>query len=266
VSWVRGFTARSGSDTGTRNVEDAPQSMRQELIDLFFSLAEHNQEEIPPDHVYRVICQSLGISPSGSPYSGYRYASGRDVRGVEWPRIYDLISRLWPDFNKQGFGHPFRDGVNRILAAHFIAWELGEDGQVVRVLPTAAQVQITAAFAELNAPQYAPSLALFNAARLAYDDRPRRDRDACTNIFDAMESVAKIKYNRPTDTFGQVKNHIEQNNLLRAEIIEIFQGLNQLRNQNFGHGMVVQFGLTGAEVDFTYLTCIGAILLMTRTP
>ena len=94
----------------------------------------------------------------------------------------------------------------------------------------------------------------------------QRDRDACTNIFDALESVAKIKYNRPNDTFGQVKNHIEQNNLLRAEIIAMFRALSQLRNQNFGHGMAVNFSLTSAEVDFTYLTCIGAILLLTRAP
>ena len=93
---------------------------------------------------------------------------------------------------------------------------------------------------------------------------PQRDRDTCANIFDAMESVAKIKYNRPNDTFGQVKNYIEQNNLLRPEVINVLTALNQLRNQNFGHGMAVQFNLSGAEVDFVYLTCISAILLQGR--
>ena len=100
----------------------------------------------------------------------------------------------------------------------------------------------------------------------AYDDRPRRDRDACSNVFDALESVAKIKYNRPNDTFGQVKNHVEQNNLVRAEIVGIFTALNQMRNQHFGHGMAVHFNLSAAEVDFAYLTCIASILLLTRTP
>jgi hypothetical protein len=69
-----------------------------------------------------------------------------------------------------------------------------------RVLPVAAQAMVAAAFAELSNPAYAPALQLLNAARDAYDDRPRRDRDACSNIFDAMESVAKIKYQRPNDT------------------------------------------------------------------
>jgi hypothetical protein len=266
VDWIRGFSSQAGHTAGTRDLEDAPQPMRQELVDLFFGLAEHNHEEVPPEHIYRVICQSLGINASGAPYSGYRYAAGRDVRGVDWPRMYDLISRLWPDFDRQGFGRQFRDGVNRILAAHGVAWELGGDGYLHRVLPIAAQVQISDAFAELNDPRYAPALALFIAARDAYDDRPQRERDACTNIFDALESVAKIKYDRPTDTFGQVKNHIERNNLLRVEIIGILAALNQLRNQHFGHGMVTTFSLSSAEVDFTYLTCVGAILLLTRIP
>jgi hypothetical protein len=97
-------------------------------------------------------------------------------------------------------------------------------------------------------------------------DRPRRDRDTCSNVFDALESVAKIKYNTPADTFGQVKNHIEQNNLASPEIVGAFTALNQMRNQHFGHGMVVHFNLGAAEVDFVYLTCIASILLLTRTP
>jgi hypothetical protein len=119
--------------------------------------------------------------------------------------------------------------------------------------------------AELACPAAAPALQLFNLARDAYDDRPRRDRDACANVFDAMESVAKIKYQRPNDTFGQVKNYIEANNLLRPEIILMLTGLNQLRNGNFGHGMTVQFGLNPGETDFVYLSCISVILLFTRS-
>lgn len=63
-----------------------------------------------------------------------------------------------------------------------------------------------------------------------------------------------------------MKNHIEANHLLRAEVIAMLTGLNQLRNGNFGHGMAVQFNLSPAETDFVYLTCISTILLLTRTP
>ena len=240
--------------------------MRQELVDLFFGLAEHNHEDVPPEHVYQVIFQCLGTQPSsGLPYN-YRSATAKEVRGVDWPRIYDLIGRLWPDFDRPGFGRQFRDGVNRILAAYRVAWELDEEGDIGRVLPLAAHDQIIAAFEELNDPLYEPAVALFDAAKHAYDDRPRRDRDACTNIFDALESVAKIKYKKPNDTFGRVKNFIQQYRLQRPEVVDMFTALNDLRNQHFGHGMTVNFTLTGAEVDFIYLTCISAILLLTRTP
>ena len=265
MSWIRGFSSQDNI-VSTRDLEDAPQAMRQELVDLFFGIAEHNQDEISSEHLYRVVSQSLGIKTSGNPYGGYRYASGRDVGTVDWRRIYDLVTRVHSDFDKQGFGHQLRQGANRIFAAHNVAWELGEDGRLSRVLPVEAQIQIDAAFVELNDPKYSPALALFNAARNAYDDRPRRDRDACTNVFDALESVAKIKYRRPNETFGQVTKYLEQNSLSRPEVVAMFKGLNDLRNRNFGHGMTVNFNLSSAEVDFTYVACVGGILLLVRTP
>jgi hypothetical protein len=266
VNWIRDFSEQSPGSSGARSMEDAPRPMRQELVDLFFSLSEHSQNDVPPEHVYRATAQSLGIEAAGVPYGGFRYATGRDIRGVEWPRVYDLISRLRLDFERHGLGRQFREGVNRILAAYSVAWELGEDGRLSRVLPTAAQVQVASAFAELQNPRFGPALQLFNAARNAYDDRPRRDRDACSNIFDALESVAKETYTMSNATYGQVVARLRVTATFNADILALLSGINDLRNHNFGHGMTTQFSLTSAEVDFAYLTCIGAILLLTRTP
>ncbi|MCL6566746.1 MAG: hypothetical protein K6U09_10035 [Acidobacteriia bacterium] len=240
--------------------------MRQELVDVFFSVAEQNPGIIQEERIHRVICQSLGVGASANPYGGYRYAAGRDIRGVGWQRVYDLIVRLWPEFERAGLSDQFRDGVNRVLAAHDSAWDLGADGRLYRVLPAPAQAQVVAAVAELANPRYAPAAALFNTARDAYDDRPRRDRDACANAFDAMESVAKEKYGLPNATFGQVVAHIRQGQALNEQIVGVLEALNTLRNRNFGHGMAAPFALSTAEVDFTYLACIGGILLLTRTP
>ncbi len=41
-----------------RNVEDASRPMRQELVDLFFTLAEHHPDEIPLEHIYRATAQA----------------------------------------------------------------------------------------------------------------------------------------------------------------------------------------------------------------
>ncbi|HEY2459576.1 MAG TPA: hypothetical protein VGI16_02160 [Candidatus Acidoferrum sp.] len=266
MGWIRSFSSELDGGRGERTLEDAPGPMRQELVDFFFGLAEHHHDEIPPEHVYRVICQSMGISSSGSPYSGYRYAAGRDVNKVDWQRIYDLISRLWPDFERQGFGTRFREGVNRILAAHSTAWELDENGRFYRLLPLSAQAQVAEAFAELNVERYQPAFVLFNTARDAFDDRPRRDRDACCNMFDAMESVAKEKFQLPDATFGQVMVNVHQANTMNPQILALLRSVNDLRNKNFGHGMTILFSLSGPEVDFAYLTCVAAILLLTRMP
>jgi hypothetical protein len=158
--------------------------------------------------------------------------TGRDIRKVDWPRIYDLIARLWPDFDRQGFGHKYREGVNRILAAYLTAWELDDQGRLYRILPVAALHQVTAAFGELQAERFAPALALYNAGRDAYDDRPRRDRDACSNMFDAMESVAKEKYQMPNSTFGQVVAQIPQTATMNPQITNVLGALQGSRKKD----------------------------------
>jgi hypothetical protein len=243
--------------------------MRPEIVDAIYHVAGQTDGRLDADRdLYLTIIQSLGYDAAGNPQAGRRQRIGRDIASQEthWTRVYDLIVRLWPEFQRVGFHEIYREAINRILAAHGVAWDLGEDGRLHRVMPIPGQAQVAVAFAELAVLRYAPALALANAARDAYDDRPRRDRDACSNIFDAMESVAKEKFGMPHSTFGQVVAQIRQTQALNEQIIGVLEAINTLRNRNFGHGMVAPFSLTGPEVDFTYLTCIGAILLLSRTP
>ena len=172
---------------------------------------------------------------------------------------------MWHEFQHHGLDEVYRNGVNRILAANGVVWDLEADGRLRRVLPATAHDQIDATITELLNARYAPALNLLRAAMDAYDDRPRRDRDACCNIFDTMESVAKEKYGMPAATFGQVVAHIRRTHAMNEQIIGSLESINTLRNRNFGHGMAAPFTLGPAEVDFTYLTCIGAILFLTRT-
>lgn len=262
MSHFRGFSSSDEFPQPVRNIDsDAPQAMRQELIDLIFHLTEHNSPPLSEERMHRIICQSLGERASGQPYGGFRYAAGRDLGGADWKRVYDLICRLWPEFQSVGVAGDYRQNVNRILSSYGVVWELNEQGRLQRHLPTQAQVMIAAAIAELNQPRFAPALILFNAAQDAFDDRPRRDRDACSNIFDSLESVAKEVFNMPNATFGEVLRNARQNQSLQNEIILVMEAINTLRNRKFGHGMTVPFDLSSKEVDFTYLTCIGAILL-----
>ncbi len=265
MNWVRDFTA-GHQPNQVRNVEDAPPQMRQELVDVFFGIAEQSGGALPEERLHRTISQSLGFAPAGNPYGGYRYAVGRDVgrQDVQWPRVYDLLARLWPVYEAVGLHEVYREGVNRVLAGYGAAWELSEIGRIQRVMPIAAQAQIQAAIIELAAPNFAPGLALLNTARDAYDARPRRDRDACANAFDALESVGKIVYQLPAATFSQVVDEVQRTGRMNEQVVATLRALNTVRNRNFGHGMAVPFTLTPAEVDFVYLTCIGAILLFVR--
>jgi hypothetical protein len=179
--------------------------MRQELLAVIYDLIPQGGAAVHEEQIYYGIEQMLCVQAAGNLMAGWRQRLGRDLANVDWVRIYDVIGWVWGQFRHALLNEVFRQNINRVLAAHGVVWDLGEDGRLHRVLPAAAQAQVNTAFAALNVPQYAPASALFNAARDAYDDRPRRDGDACTNIFDRLESVAKIKYNRPKATFGQVK-------------------------------------------------------------
>jgi hypothetical protein len=53
---------------------------------------------------------------------------------------------------------------------------------------------------------------------------------------------------------------------LQDEKSKSLTALNQMRNGHFGHGMQDVFDPAAAEVDFVYLNCISANLLLMRTP
>lgn len=265
MTHFRNFTSSEEYQHPVRNIDtDAPSGMRQELIDLFFHLAEHNSPPMSVELVHRIICQSLGTPASGQPYGGFRYAAGRDFGKAEWPRVYDSICRLWLEFDHAGVAKEYCQGVNRILSGNSVVWEFSEQGRLQRHLPIPAQSLVEAAITELRTPQFAPALALMNAARDAFDDRPRRDRDVCSNIFDCLESVAKEVFNMPNATFGSVLKHTRRTKAFQSEITSVLESINTLRNKNFGHGMTNPFDLSIGEVDFTYLSCIGAILLFIK--
>lgn len=265
MTHFRNFSSSDEFQPVVRNIDsDAPAGMRQELIDLIFHITEHNSPPLSDERMQRVICQSLGVSASGKPHAGFRHAAGRDLRDAGWQRVFDLICRLWPEFESAGLAEKYQQDVNSILAANGVVWELTEQGRLQRHLPTPVLTLVAAAITDLRAPRFAPALTLLNDARDAFDDRPRRDRDACTNIFDSMESVAKTVFTMPASTFGPVLSHIRHKNALQGEIIAVLEAINTLRNRKFGHGMTAPFDLSSGEVDFTYLTCIGAILLFVK--
>ncbi len=262
MTHFRDFTSSKELSPKIRNVDsDAPAGMRQEIIDLVFHITEHNSSFLDDGLIHRIICQSIGAHASGQPYGGFRYAAGRDLGKAEWPRVYDLICRLWPEFENAGLNEEYRQGVNRILTGYSVVWELTETGRLQRYLPDHAQPLVEAAITQLSTPNFVPALDLMNDARDAFDDRPRRDRDACTNIFDSMESIAKEIFNMPNATFGSVLKHIRKTNAFQSETISILESINTLRNHKFGHGMTTLFDLSSGEVDFTYLSCVGAIIL-----
>ncbi len=274
---IRDFTSQHQPASANRNVDnDAPAGLRQELIDLVYQVHRTPstkksfapiQGEYHPQfneaNLHKVITQSLGFEAAGEPYGGFRYAVGRDIRKADWPRVYDLISRLWDEIPFE-LKAAYEAGVNRILAAYSIAWDLGSDGCLHRVTPPAVQQQIQAAFRELSDLRFTAALHSFRDAMNAYDDRPQRGRDACKNIMDCLEAVAKEVCGMPTATFGNVLAELRKTQVLSPETISVLQKLYDMANNHFRHGMTTPFVLQKAEVDFVLVSCLAGILLFVR--
>jgi hypothetical protein len=260
---IRAFTSQVGDQAAWRPVDDdAPAGLRQEFIDAAFHVLEP-APDFREARLYTIVSQSLGVVPSGQPYGGFRYAIGRDLNRADWPRVYDIICRLWPEV-PWDLRDQYRTAVNRVLAAYRVAWDLGEDGQLHRVLPPAVQGQVETAFRELSQPDFAAAVPSFRDAMAAYDDRPRRERDTCSNIFDALESVAKAVFQMPGATFGNVLGEARKQQSIAVETIAVLQKLYDMANGHFRHGMTTPFTLKPAEVDFVLVTCMSGILLFVR--
>jgi len=124
-----------------------------------------------------------------------------------------------------------------------------------------AQKQVQAAIEELSSPRFAGGNEQLNAAMDAFDARPRREQDACINVFKCMESVAKVVFELPQATFGDVLKEVRKRKVLNINVLE---KINELRNREFGHGMTTGFNLSSTEVDFVYLTCIAAVSMLSK--
>lgn len=264
---IRSFSSQFDDIAANRNVDDdAPAGLRQEYIDALYLVFERQPQgfnKTDERRIYNVVSQSLGIQPSGEPYSGFRYAIGRDVSKAPWQRFYDLIVRIAAEVPRL-FQTEYRMLVNQLLASYRIAWELREDDHLHRVLPATISNQVNSAFSELNQPRFAAALASFSQGMAAYDDRPQRGKDACKNIFDALEATAKIVGNMPTATFGDVLAEIRKTQYLSSETINSLQKLYDLANNHFRHGTANPFVLKPIEIDYFVVSCCGAILLFVR--
>jgi hypothetical protein len=264
MHWIRDFSRRHGPASERDRDNEAPREMRGELVDFVFQLASESNGQLEPRVIYEATGLMLGTGLTANPYGGYPGRVLRDLGNAEWWRVYDWISRMWLEFDRAGLTGQFRHGVNTVLAAHGLIWELDAVGRWERILPEPLSQQVTAAIGGLGKARYTPARDLFDLAVEAFNSRPRRDRDACSNAFAALESVAKIDLDMPNATFGQVLDEVRRRNSVNEHVQRLLRDVELLRHNSFGHGMTQPFPLNGAEVDFVYVVCAAGILLFAR--
>ncbi len=257
----RDFTGRYAEHV-QRNIDNAaPGAMRHELVDFVFHLAGQSAGQLQERRIYETTGLVLGAGITANPYGGYLARVSRDAGAAEWPRVYDWIARLWLEFERVGLHVLYRDGVNRILAANGVAWDLDEMGHLQRAVPDPLREQINAAGGMLRERRFAAARQTFDLSKQAFDDRPRRDRDACANAYDALESAAQIAYDMPGATFGEVLNAVGRRGEISPQAVRLLRAIEVLGHNTFRHGGAEPFALSPPEVDFIYTSCVAAILV-----
>ena len=261
---TRGFSSSQPFVQPQRTLEDAPAGLRAEATDTVFSIAEAYGQQ--PQGLYRTIALTLGIADAAvQPYGGVVQRAAQYLGRAEWPRFYDVIVRLAPDFVGWGAFHEYRARLNQQFAAYGVAWDLTANGTLERVLPTPLADAVRGTFDDLDQPGYEGALELFRLAKTAFDERPfRRDRDAAANAFDAMEAAAKVKFQMPAATFGAVLDEARRRQALHEDVQQILRRVEVLRHHHLGHGNPQPFALGSAEVDFVYITCAAGARLFAR--
>jgi len=258
----REFSISGGIPVPQRHIDnDASYQMRTELLDSVFALAD---DAVGPSTrtLYNAITGALGIVAAVQPYGGLLRRASEHLNQADWPRVFDIILRLVPEFTRRGRLGEYRNAVNTVLAAHGIVWDLGEDARLVRILPAEAANQVAATVRELADPEFQAASELLATAQHAFNAIPRRDRDACANVFDALESVGRQRFGGAT--FGDALGNLRARGGMDRYTMRSLQSLEIVRHNHFGHGGQVAFGLSPAEVDFVYITCIAGIFLLVR--
>ena len=92
----------------------------------------------------------------------------------------------------------------------------------------------------------------------------RRDRDACGNAYDALESAAKTKYNMPNATFGDVLTAVSRQGALNGATVRLLRAVEVFGHNTFRHGRIEPFNCGPVEVDFVFTTCVTGILVFAR--
>jgi hypothetical protein len=239
--------------------EDAPMRLRFFVLEtLQTSITYHRASMI----VGRALCKpELGTFVSPYPIQVWQKLGPYIYQG-DWWEVYNLIEAIWKEL-EPAHRRNFAEDLNRVFSEESIGWKLDEAGCLQRTLPATVQAQVEEVFRELQIPRFASALTLVKSAHKAYNARPRTDRDVCTNIFDALESVAKEVFGQPNATFGHVLK--KANGVFAAETISTLEKLYGMANAHFRHGMTEPFKLKSGETDFVYLTCLAGMLLFVRS-
>src|SRR5258708_38874560 len=96
---TRTFSAQFDNSQSLRSVDaDAPMGFRLELVDVVLQLADSSGTTVSDVQLYGVMIRSMGIDGApGKPMNGYRRGIDRQIRVLDWKRVYDLICRWWTE-------------------------------------------------------------------------------------------------------------------------------------------------------------------------
>jgi hypothetical protein len=243
--------------------DDAPKRLRFFAVDF---IKENYEAWVAKDVVARAFCLvALRIATLAPGDTWVRITA--EINQSSWWGLFNLLEEVFQDLKEpHGRAHQdFAQALNSVLAEENVGWRMDAVGSFQRQVPVVIRAEEEAAFRELQAPRFAPALVHLETARRAFNARPRRDREVCSEAFDAVESIGKEVFSFPSGTLGDALKAARSKMLFSSETTSALEKLYSLANNHFRHGMTDPFKLSPAETDYVYVHCLAAILLFVRT-
>lgn len=203
------FSLRHGIEhaPGEPIIDDAPKRLR-------YFVLEYMQNNCYPHDVMailgRVLCRPEMIAEHFASRSDCWGIVARRIDDAKWWEVFNIIEALYEVSSRDRKSEPFVQKLNFVFNEESIGWRMHRSGELERLLPEAVRVQVEEVFKELQVDRFSPAFAQVLSAHKAFNRTPRLDQDVCTNIFDALESVAKEVTGMPAATLGDVLKVVRQ--------------------------------------------------------
>lgn len=179
-------------------------------------------------------------------------------------KYHDFFHHNHLEFNEEAGRHSFREDINRILARNSMAYEVGDNGKVKRILP--AVIADALARAYFRTGDATLDVMLEESRRKFSDPDPLIRREALERLFDSWERIKSMADSNKAQSVKIILDRCATAPEFRKALENEARELTQIGNSHLlRHHEVQQSPLIDTEhVDYLYHRLFALVELIIR--